>query len=84
MELVLLKVRLSGSDVTDGVGTITGEEDEVSESFCSLIVGRGVVFFSCWSFMDQEMRFVLQAKFADLRIFAQTISNHNLPLKELV
>ena len=49
-------MRLSGSDVTDGVGTITGDEDEVSESFCSLMVGRGVVSFSCWSFMDQDNR----------------------------
>jgi hypothetical protein len=52
--------RCSGSDdVTDGVGITTGDEVEVSESFCCLGVGKGDASFAFWSFMDQVTARVL-------------------------
>jgi hypothetical protein len=47
-------VRLSGSDAIDGVGTMTGEEAEVSDSFCFLEEGKEVAFLVLCSFMDQD------------------------------
>jgi hypothetical protein len=47
--------RSSGSDVTDGVETRTGDDDEVSDSFCWLGVDKRGVSLACWSFMDQDI-----------------------------
>ena len=44
----------SGSDVTDGVGTITGDEDEVSDSFCCLDECKEEAVLVLWSFMGHE------------------------------
>jgi len=52
----------SGSDVTDGVGTMTGDEDEVSDSFCCLGACKECVFLVFWSFMDHNLGGLLASK----------------------
>jgi hypothetical protein len=60
--------RPSGSDdVTDGVGIMTGDEVEVSDSFCCLELGKGDTSLVFWSFMDHVTARVLN----DRRVLIQ-------------
>jgi hypothetical protein len=64
--------RPSGSDdVIDGVGIMTGDEVEVSDSFCGLGLGRGDASLVFWSFMDQVTASILD----DCRVIIQVAKN---------
>jgi hypothetical protein len=40
--------------VIDGVGTMIGDETEVSDSFCCLDADKSDVFLVVWSFMGRD------------------------------
>jgi hypothetical protein len=46
----------SGSEVADGVGTMIGDDVDVSENFCGgPEIGKEEVFLVCWLFMNQDI-----------------------------